>query len=167
MAKKKKKCTFCHKRKVVSAFNKDATRTDGISNKCKDCIHEYQKGHFVNHHRTIHGFLTMTYNNMKKRVEGRNSEYPHLWAGKPIMPKEAFMEWSKNHPTFLSLFKRWAMADYDKKLSPSINRINSDKGYVFENVEWVTMSQNCSLAGTARSFNTRRAVYELLGEKNG
>jgi hypothetical protein len=162
----KKKCSFCKKYKSRASFNKDATRTDGISNKCRPCILSYQKGHFYTHHKTVHGYLTHTYNNMKKRVDGRSGhKYAYLWTGKPILPKETFMDWSKNHPDFLRLFKRWAMSKYDKKLSPSVNRIDSDKGYTLDNIEWVTQSQNCSLAGMARSFNRRRAVYTLLGNK--
>jgi hypothetical protein len=103
---------------------------------------------------------------MRRRVQGRASKNPHYWAGKPIMSRETFFEWSKNHPDFLRLFKRWVLTKHDRKLVPSINRIDSAKGYTLDNVEWITFSQNASLAGEVRSFNKRRAVYDLLGERN-
>ena len=103
------------------------------------------------------------YGGMRRRVEGRQSKNPERWAGKPILPRETFYEWSKNHPDFLRLFKRWKMSSHDTKLTPSINRMDSDKGYTLDNIEWITHSQNSSLAGTVKSFNKRRAVYALLG----
>jgi len=160
---KTKKCIFCKKRKGLASFNKDASRLDGISNKCRICIHSYQKEHFAKYHTTVNGYLMHTYNNMKKRVEGRNSSHPKYWAGKQILPQDAFLSWSKNHPDFLKLFKRWKMSGGDRKLSPSVNRMDSQKGYTLDNMEWITHSQNSSLAGMSRSFNHRRAVYELLG----
>lgn len=163
---RKIKCVFCKDKKKASLFNKDASRSSGYSNKCRECMHSYQETWYSSDRKTIHGFLQRLYNNMKKRVEGRNSQNPHYWAGKPILPKETFFEWSRNHPDFLRLFKRWILTDCDIKLSPSINRINSKKGYTLDNIEWVTMSQNSSLAGATRSFNKRSAVYALLGEKN-
>jgi len=113
--------------------------------------------------RTVDGFLFKIYEGMYNRVKGNThpSKF-HLWKGKPILPRETFIEWSKNHPSFLSLFKRWGMSGYDRKLTPSVNRIDSNRGYTLDNIEWITFSQNCALGSQARSFNNRRSIYELL-----
>lgn len=118
--------------------------------------------------RTMGGFLNQTYRNMRARVEGRSArskESPHLWMGKPILPRETFLEWSRNHPDFLRVFKRWANNDYERRLTPSINRINSKLGYTLNNMEWVTLSQNSMMASETYKLKSKKAVYELLGVK--
>jgi hypothetical protein len=75
------------------------------------------------------------------------------------------MSWSKNHPDFLRLYKQWKTSDFDRRLTPTVNRMNSSKGYTLDNVEWLTNSQNCGLSGSVRQAKNRQAVYELLGVK--
>jgi hypothetical protein len=99
---------------------------------------------------------------MKKRVQGKH-RYPQLYKDKPLIAKEVFLNWAKNHPSFLVLYKRWAMCDFDIKLTPSVNRINSKKGYTLDNMEWVTFSQNCALASAVNKLHQRKEVYNLLG----
>ena len=83
------------------------------------------------------------------------------------MPREVFYEWAKNHPDFLKLFKRWVSSGNDRKLVPTVNRINSSGGYSLDNVEWLTNSANCSLAGSVRHDNRAqiKAIRELVGVK--
>jgi hypothetical protein len=112
---------------------------------------------------TTSAFLGNLYSKMLRRTKGKDTKNPHLYVGKTILPREVFKEWSMNHPHFLSLYKRWVLSGYDRKLAPSVNRMDSKRGYTLDNIEWVTFSQNASLAGTVRSFNGREAVYKLLG----
>lgn len=100
---------------------------------------------------------------MRQRVNGLGTRRPDLYAGKPIMPKDVFMSWAKNHPDFLSLYKRWVSSEFDRKLTPSVNRMNSARGYVLGNVEWLTNSQNCGLAGTVKKMKAKKEIYRLLG----
>ncbi len=115
-------------------------------------------------------FLSKLYSRMKERVEGRRGKNTHnrgdYWLGKPIVSREAFYSWSSNHPTFLSLYKQWFSSDFDRKLVPSVNRVNSNKGYTLDNIEWVTNSQNCGLSGAVKKMKNRKAIYELLGVNN-
>jgi hypothetical protein len=114
---------------------------------------------------TINAYLYFKYNNMKARVEGKSAHNRGHWKGKPILPRDVFMQWAKNHPDFLSLYKRYVMHNFDIKLAPSVNRIDSNKGYTLDNMEWITNSQNCSLAGTVRKMNNkeRKVIYQVLG----
>lgn len=100
---------------------------------------------------------------MKRRVEGNAPHNRGNWAGKPILSRDVFMSWAKNHPTFLHLYKQYVMTDFNRKLAPSINRINSSKGYLLDNIEWVTNSQNSGLASTVRKLKAKKEVYNLLG----
>jgi hypothetical protein len=112
---------------------------------------------------TISRFLGRVYNTMKRRVNGKNTNRPDLYIGKPILPREAFFNWSKNHPEFLRLYKVWVNCDFDRRFTPSVNRIVSTKGYVFGNIEWMTNSNNCGLAGAVKHLNHKKEIYRLLG----
>jgi len=120
---------------------------------------------------TINAYLSRSYSGMKRRIEGRgggNREgETKYWKGKPILPRDVFMTWAKNHPDFLSLYKRYVMSDFDIKLAPSVNRMDSNKGYVLGNIEWLTQSQNSALAGTVRKMKNqeKKEIYKLLGVK--
>lgn len=104
---------------------------------------------------------------MKNRVTtGKNTNTPHLYVGKPIMPKDVFLSWAKNHPDFLTMYKRWVSCDFDRKLTPVVNRLLSSGGYTLDNVEWVTNSQNSVLAVEVRKMKARKEIYNLLGVNN-
>jgi len=125
---------------------------------------------YCNSHRqraTINTFLSSLHRGMKRRVEGKNSHNRGNWKGKPLLPRDIFMTWAKNHPDFLSLYKRYIMNKFDRKLAPSINRIDSNKGYTLDNIEWMTSSQNSGLAGTVKKMNNRekKVIYQVLGVK--
>ncbi len=100
---------------------------------------------------------------MRRRVQGKDTNRPDLYAGLPILPRDAFVSWAKNHPDFLNLYKQWFTSKFDRRLTPSINRMNSNKGYILGNIEWVTNSQNCGLSGAVRKMKNKKAIYNLLG----
>jgi len=102
---------------------------------------------------------------MLQRVNGKNTRHPHLFKGKPILEREFFKTWSKNHPEFLMLYKQWVMSRYNNKLTPSVNRLDSSRGYTIDNMEWVTFSQNCTMAGAINRMKARKTIYKLLGVK--
>lgn len=116
---------------------------------------------------TIDRFLSNLYSAMKRRVTtGTNTNTPHLYVGKPIMPRDVFMSWAKNHPDFLEMYKRWVSCNFDRKLTPVVNRLDSSKGYVLSNVEWVTNSQNSVMACSVRKMKAKKEIYNLLGVNN-
>lgn len=92
--------------------------------------------------KTVDGFLVRKYRNMLSRVTGIQKLKAHLYKGKTLLDKEVFYEWSKQNKTFKKLFKEWEKSLYNRKLCPSVDRIDSSKGYTLENMEWVTHSEN-------------------------
>ena len=86
---------------------------------------------------------------------------PHLYGGLPILPKEKFYAWSRANLDFWRLYRVWAAAEYDRKLSPSVNRIDTKKGYEIGNIEWITHSANSALGGAWSK--KRAAVLRVLG----
>jgi hypothetical protein len=100
-----------------------------------------------NHHtkkyeKTHKGFLMRLYRNMKSRISGVQKQKYHLYEGKELFDKDEFYSWALQQPSFYILFDAYVAANYDRKLAPSIDRVDSSKGYTFNNVEWVTMLEN-------------------------
>lgn len=96
--------------------------------------HRYEK--------TPGGFLMRKYRNMESRVTGVQKQKFHLYKGLAVLPREIFYKWSLSHPIFQNLFGEWVKSDYQRKLCPTVDRIDPSGGYILENMEWVTHSEN-------------------------
>lgn len=90
------------------------------------------------------GFLVRLYRNMKSRVTGIQKLKAHLYLGKELLSKEDFYAWANQHDTFWKLFRVWENNNYDRKLTPTVNRIDPQGGYTKDNMEWLTHSENSS-----------------------
>lgn len=106
--------------------------------------------------RTKGGKLMRCYRNMMSRVTGIQYKKEHLYLGKEILSREDFYEFSKNDKSFNELFDAWVASDYDRKLTPSVDRIDSNKGYVLGNIQWITHSENSRKGAQSRhsQFNS-------------
>lgn len=115
---------------------------------------EYRKAngdiHTKRYEKTISGKLMRTYKNMFHRVTGVVERGSHRYEGLPILSKEDFYSWSKQDPGFLYLYETWVNSNYDRKLSPSVDRIDTGKGYVLGNIRWITHSENSRLGGKTK-----------------
>lgn len=83
-----------------------------------------------------------TYRNMKSRVLGVQWRKAHLYLGLPLLPKEDFYSWANSDPNFHTLFEIWTASGYERRLTPSVNRIRPSQGYVSGNIEWITHAEN-------------------------
>lgn len=100
--------------------------------------------------KTHKGFLMRKYRNMQSRVEGIQWRKAHLYEGKQILPRDDFYDWAISHPDFLALFDQWIESNYDRKLSPTVDRIDSSKGYILDNMQWITHSENSKRGALSR-----------------
>lgn len=100
--------------------------------------------------RTRKGHLVRTYRNMKSRVLGIQKAKAHLYVGLELMGKEEFYAFSTEDFNYNKIYDEWAASDYDRKMSPSIDRIDSSKGYTKGNIRWLTHSQNSSIGALSR-----------------
>lgn len=96
--------------------------------------HRYEK--------TPKGFLMRKYRNMQSRVLGIQWKKAHLYKGLKLLPRKQYYEWAMAHQTFWELFNYWKANNFDRKLCPTVNRINPNKGYELPNMEWITHSEN-------------------------
>lgn len=100
--------------------------------------------------KTPKGFLMRTYRNMKSRVLGIQSKKAHLYLGKDLLEKDDFYSWSLKDSAFNALFTDWENSGYDRKITPSIDRIDSSLGYTMDNIRWITHSDNSRLGSIER-----------------
>lgn len=92
--------------------------------------------------KTPNGFLMRMYRNMKSRISGVQAQKFHLYKGKELLSKEDFYDWAKSNKNFWKLYEEYKNSGYDRKLAPSVDRVDSTKGYFIDNMEFVTHSEN-------------------------
>jgi len=103
--------------------------------------------------KTKKGFLMRLYRNMQSRVSGVQRAKHHLYKDKELLSRESFYEWALNSDRFNALFSDWEDSAYNRKLTPSVDRIDSELGYILTNMEWVTHSENSRRGSISRWSN--------------
>ena len=106
------------------------------------CTRKYEK--------TPNGFLMRKYRNMQSRTKGIQWKKKHLYNGLELLDRQEFYNWAKNSNEFWDLFNKWVENDYDRKLCPTVNRIDSQVGYNLHNIEWLTHSENSRLGALSK-----------------
>lgn len=85
------------------------------------------------------------YAHMKARAEGRSTNFSYS-SGKDLLTRDEFFEWCKakhNFLIFMVIYMDWVTSGFDLSLCPSVDRIDPDKGYVADNLQWLSFSDNC------------------------
>ena len=108
--------------------------------------------------KTKSGFLVRCYRNMLSRVTGVTKNKNHLYLGKEILKKEIFYNWAIADQDFNELFNNWEKVEYERKSTPSIDRINSANGYTLDNIRWITFAEN------SRTFGGRKLTEKQVLE---
>ncbi len=103
--------------------------------------------------KTMNGFLMRLYRNMKSRIDGVQKQKHYLYEGKELIGKNEFYDWAKSNSAFVRLFEEYEKSGYDRKLSPSVDRMDSSKGYEVSNMEFVTHSENSRRGGLYKINN--------------
>ena len=112
---------------------------------------------YKKYEKTKNGFLMRLYQNMLSRVSGIQKAKYHLYAGCTLLPRVDFYSWAKSSEDFLRLFREWEWSGYDRKLTPSVDRIDSTYGYQLDNMEWVTHSENSRRGSMNRHYGDWRS----------
>lgn len=153
-----KKCFKCDVLQPIDNFYKHRQMSDGHINKCKSCNKldvrrnyslkkDYYKQYDQNRQRyNFSRIFNHRYASLKGRSDSRyaaSSQHNYSCTNLPYLSKREFMEWCENNiEEFMTLFVVWRDSDFSRKLAPSVDRINNKLGYSYNNIRWVTQSEN-------------------------
>jgi hypothetical protein len=89
--------------------------------------------------RSYSGKINRLYIGMRNRT----SENGDKWiTGTKLIDKNEFIRFAKTSKEFNSLFKLWVASGYLKGKTPTIDRINNNKGYVKGNLQFMDQRSN-------------------------
>lgn len=137
--------------KICAPCTLKKQRADRVLNNNKTTL-KYEK--------TQHGFIMRAYRNMLSRVTGVQRKKCHLYFGKEILSKEVFYLWSLSSRSFKTLFKNWESSGYERRLCPSVDRIDSSQGYYLENIRWLVFHRNCSAGAISKRDKHRSELRD-------
>lgn len=165
-----RKCNCCGEMKPLESFKKHPDCREGRSPRCMKCDQAYMRVYRARsgnsatrrYEKTRRGFLMRLYRNMQSRVTGVQKEKFHLYEGKSLaVTRDQFYEWGFTSGEFHALFDAWEVSGYARSYTPSVDRINSSRGYEFDNMEWVTHSEN-SRRGNASRIRQGRHLRQAI-----
>jgi len=129
--KKEKKCSKCGVVKPFSEFTKNRSKKLGYNSECKTCHTEST----VAYYRTKVGVVTKIYNTQIFHSKKRNHQLP-------TYTKKELMEWLFDQELFNKLYYDWKSSGYEKKLVPSVDRLDDYVSYNLSNIQLMTWGEN-------------------------
>jgi len=78
----------------------------------------------------------------------------------PVYTKEELITWCLNQPLYHELHKNWVESGHKRRLTPSVDRIDSKKSYFFGNIQLMTTYQNV-VKGVEEGPHRRRKVIQI------
>ena len=166
-----KKCYKCKELKSIESFHTDNTRKDKLSGKCKKCKNlvdkEYSKKRRAKRKNLRKNKIKFEDYNKRRRELHRIDPTKRLWGGAKRRAKRKGIEF--NILTYKSLpkvpkycpilgipLKVGKGAGTDN--SPSLDRINNNKGYTIENIQIISrkanqMKSNATLKEIEKLYN--------------
>lgn len=93
--------------------------------------------------RSLYGRLAAIFNAQIQRSK-KNKNHKKLHS--VHYDKEYFINRFINDNKYIDLHKKWVQSNYDKKLTPSIDRINHLKEYEKDNIQMITWIENIEKA---------------------
>lgn len=111
---------------------------DGHLNKCKDCtildVNKNSARVGTKYDFSEKGVIRVLYKTQKKHQKGRGH-------GKLPYSKEEFTKWLYSSG-YKEMYDAWILSGNNKDLKPSVDRVDSLRGYSFDNMELVTWAIN-------------------------
>ena len=118
-----------------------------LRSECKDCCYKskkvQRKATFLDYDRSLSGHLRKLYRKMKYRVRKQRSYRSREFS----IDRDDFFNRFINDPNYVELHRQWKESNYERQSTPSIDRIDNEKGYVDSNIRIITFKEN-RLKGT-------------------
>ena len=155
---KTKRCYACGSVKSIDCFGINKTEEDGYSALCKKCNNQKSR----DYRKTKNGLILNIYQGQIKGSIKRNHPLPKY-------NKAELKGWILSQHNFNELYNNWVTSGYNKWLKPSVDRMNNENGYCFDNIRLVTWEENDKkehineLNGT----NNKRSKTVLQFDKQG
>lgn len=92
--------------------------------------------------RTLRGFLDQKYTVMSKRVRGKIANRGTTCVGLPIVSRKEFIDWAYQQAYLIPMFEKYKQSGWKRNLCPTIDRIDNSKGYLIDNMQFLTMIDN-------------------------
>lgn len=123
------------------------------------CFYHYGKWY----RKTLRGVVGRSFECLKRRSRGKGKKRAvKIYKGLKICAIDEFVEWSMSNRALKKLYRAWVLSGYELRRRPTVNRIDPQKGYTIDNIEWMDYSQNSALAGvTLRHKN--KFLIDLKG----
>lgn len=87
------------------------------------------------HRKTKKGIIECIYWNQRRTSRDRGYDLPNYTLHKLV-------EWVFSQPNFNKIFDNWVESGYEKRLVPSIDRIDPYKSYTFDNIQLMTWEEH-------------------------
>lgn len=125
------KCSKCLEFKPKNDFTRRLNRKSGRRSSCRLCSNLVSNAYKKSKNGLIRGIFVQQKRSSKKR------SHPL-----PSYSIDEFINWFYSQDNFEDLYQKWVNSDYNKNLTPSVDRIDDLKPYSLENIRLVTWSEN-------------------------
>jgi len=154
-----KKCSVCHLTKPITDFSLRYKKKNLSTYRynCKKCVSRMSKKYYSYDRKksyignrkyhdlrktNIHVFIKLKYRSMKNRVNHKNKKRFGSYNNIPICSRDEFIKFASNSNPLKTLYKEWQDSGYKLQLTPSVDRIVNEKGYVINNIQFLTFKEN-------------------------
>lgn len=145
-----KTCTCCGIEKPISQFHKHKLKKDGYANKCKDCIKAYTTIYYEKHKEKLVKYRTdYNRNNPRKAYRSLDARFHQLLKTAAYRNKfevclvvEDLKELWQKQEGRCAYTKLPLLATANQFNTVSLDRIDSGKGYIVGNVQFVCAAVN-------------------------